>query len=48
MAVDEALLAELKATKAAIDELQKKLKDLVSQLRENGASAQEIGEALRG
>jgi hypothetical protein len=47
MAVDPELLAELKATKAAIDELQGKLKDLVADLRERGASAQEIGEALR-
>ncbi len=46
--MDEALLAELKTTKAAIDELQQKLKDLVSALRDRGASAQEIGEALRG
>jgi hypothetical protein len=48
MALDEALLAELKSTKAAIDELQLKLKALVTALREQGASAQEIGEALRG
>jgi hypothetical protein len=48
MALDEALLAELKTTKAAIDVLQQKLKDLVASLREQGASAQEIGEALRG
>ncbi|MDQ1367383.1 MAG: hypothetical protein QOJ52_1871 [Acidimicrobiaceae bacterium] len=48
MALDEALLAELRTTKAAIDELQGKLKDLVAALREQGASAQEIGDALRG
>jgi hypothetical protein len=48
MALDEGLVAELRATKAAIDELQVKLKDLVGALREQGASAQEIGEALRG
>jgi hypothetical protein len=48
MAVDEGLLAELKTTKAAIDELQVRLKELVAALREGGASAQEIGEALRG
>lgn len=47
MALDEALVAELKATKAAIDELQQKLKDVVASLRERGASAQEIGEVLR-
>ena len=47
MPLDEALVAELQATKAAIDELQEKLKDLVSRLREQGASAQEIAEALR-
>lgn len=45
--MDAAVLAELKATKAAIDDLQTKLKALVSQLRDQGASAQEIGEALR-
>lgn len=48
MALDEGLLTELKTTKAAIDELQQKLKDLVAQLREQGASAQEIAQALRG
>jgi len=48
LAVDETLLAELKTTKAAIDELQQKLKTLVASLREQGASAQEIAEALRG
>ena len=47
MPLDEALLAELRTTKAQIDELQTKLKALVEQLRENGASAQEIAEALR-
>jgi hypothetical protein len=47
VALDEGLVAELKATKAAIDGLQQKLKDLVAALREQGASAQEIGEALR-
>jgi hypothetical protein len=46
--MDEGILAELKTTKAAIDELQTRLKDLVSQLREQGATAQEIGAALRG
>ena len=47
MALDEALLAEMRETKAAIDELQQKLKDLVTALRERGASSQEIAEALR-
>lgn len=48
MAVDEALLAELRTVKAEIDTLQERLKDLVNQLREKGASAQEIAAALRG
>ena len=48
MALDEAVLAELKETKAAIDVLQAKLKALVAQLRERGATAQEIAEHLRG
>lgn len=48
MSLDEADLAELKATKATIDELQQKLKELVAQLLEQGASAQELAEALRG
>jgi DNA-directed RNA polymerase specialized sigma24 family protein len=47
MPLDEIVLAELKETKAAIDELQQRLKDLVTQLREQGASTQEIAEALR-
>ena len=45
--LDQALLAELRTTKAAIDELQTKLKELVTQLRDQGASTQEIAEALR-
>jgi len=48
MAVDPDLLAELKATKAEIDGLQVKLKDLVSRLRDGGATAPEIAEFLRG
>jgi uncharacterized coiled-coil protein SlyX len=48
MPVDEALLAELRTTKAEIDQLQERLKSLVEQLREKGATAQEIAEALRG
>ena len=47
MALDADVLAELKQTKAEIDLLQDKLKELVARLRENGASAQEIAEALR-
>jgi hypothetical protein len=47
MPLDEAILSELRTTKASIDELQEKLKDLVGQLREQGATAQEIAEALR-
>lgn len=47
MPLDEALLAELKTTKATIDELQEQLKRLVAQLQEQGASAQEIAAALR-
>jgi hypothetical protein len=48
MPLDPALLSELKETKAAIDELQVKLKDLVARLQEGGASTQEITAALRG
>lgn len=47
MPVDEAILAELRLVKAEIDRLQARLKDLVNRLRENGATAQEIGDALR-
>ncbi len=46
--LDEEVVAQLRATKAQIDELQQRLKELVAQLRADGASAQEIGEALRG
>ena len=48
MALDEAVLAELKETKAQIDQLQERLKALVAELRDKGATAQEIGDALRG
>jgi len=48
MPLDDALLAELRSTKSAIDVLQQKLKDLVGQLQAQGASAQEIAAALRG
>lgn len=47
MALDEAVLADLKQTKSEIDRLQERLKELVAQLRDNGASTQEIAEALR-
>jgi len=47
MALDEGVLADLKETKAQIDKLQERLKELVGRLREQGASAQEIAEALR-
>ena len=47
MALDPTVLTELRETKAAIDELQEKLKELVARLRDGGASAQEIAEALR-
>jgi hypothetical protein len=48
MPLDEDLLTELRETKAAIDQLQERLKDLVAQLRDRGATAQEIAAALRG
>jgi hypothetical protein len=48
MALDEAVLADLKQTKAQIDVLQERLKALVAELRDKGATAQEIAEALRG
>ena len=48
MAVDEQLLADLKDTKAQIDLLQQRLKELVGRLQEGGATTQEITEALRG
>lgn len=48
MAVDEALLAELKRTKAEIDRLQEQLKSLVARLQDAGATTQEITQALRG
>jgi uncharacterized coiled-coil protein SlyX len=47
MPLDEELLAELKQTKAEIDRLQVRLRDLVAQLQEQGASTQEITQALR-
>jgi len=45
--LDEDLLAELKQTKAEIDRLQVRLKDLVARLQEGGATTQEITQALR-
>jgi hypothetical protein len=48
MALDPELLDELRRTKSQIDELQTRLKALVAQLQANGASTQEIAEALRG
>jgi hypothetical protein len=47
MALDETLLADLKQTKSEIDVLQAKLKELVAQLQEQGATTQEITAALR-
>lgn len=48
MALDEAVLADLRETKTQIDTLQTRLKELVAALQEKGASTQEIAEALRG
>ena len=48
MPLDPDLLAEMRETKAEIDRLQKRLKDLVTLLRESGATTQEIADALRG
>ncbi len=48
MPLDKELLAEMKQTKSEIDRLQVRLKDLVARLQENGATTQEITQALRG
>ncbi|MGQ0744307.1 MAG: hypothetical protein ACT4OS_08255 [Acidimicrobiales bacterium] len=48
MSLDPVLLEELRVTKAEIDRLQVILKDIVGRLREAGASAPEIADALRG
>lgn len=48
MALDQDVLAELRTTKAEIDKLQQRLKELVADLQEKGASTQEIADALRG
>ena len=47
MPLDEGLLAELKQAKAEIDRLQLQLTDVVSRLRESGATSEEIAQALR-
>ncbi|MDQ3641377.1 MAG: hypothetical protein M3450_07915 [Actinomycetota bacterium] len=47
MPLDAEVLAELKQTKAEIDRLQVRLKDLVARLQEGGATTQEITQALR-
>ena len=47
MALDEEVLAELKQTKAEIDRLQVRLKNLVARLQKSGATTQEITQALR-
>ena len=48
MPLDETLLDELKRTKAEIDRLQARLRELVAALEERGATKQEIAQALRG
>jgi hypothetical protein len=48
MPLDQDVLTELRQTKAEIDKLQQRLKELVGALQEKGATAQEIAEALRG
>ena len=47
MPLDKELLAEMKQTKAEIDRLQVRLRDLVARLQESGATTQEITQALR-
>jgi uncharacterized coiled-coil protein SlyX len=47
MPLDPETLDRLRETKAEIDKLQTRLKELVEELREKGATAQEIGEAIR-
>ena len=42
------LLEDLRTTKAEIDRLQDRLKELVGQLRDSGMDAGEIGQFLRG
>jgi hypothetical protein len=46
--LDPSVLAELRATKAQIDELQVRLRELVASLQAAGATAQEIAAVLRG
>ena len=48
MASTDELLDELRRTKADIDQLQSRLKELVTQLQEAGMSTQDITAALKG
>lgn len=48
MPLDPEVLADLRRTKTEIDALQVQLKELVARLRDGGATAQEIADALRG
>lgn len=48
MATNDELLAELRSTKADIDKLQARLKELVTELQQAGMSTQDITAALKG
>ena len=48
MASTDELLDELRRTKADIDQLQSRLKELVTQLQDAGMSTQDITAALKG
>ena len=48
MATNDELLAELRSTKADIDKLQARLKELVTELQRAGMSTQDITAALKG
>ena len=48
MASNDELLEELRRTKGEIDQLQTRLKELVTQLQEAGMSTQDITAALKG
>jgi uncharacterized coiled-coil protein SlyX len=48
MASNDELLADLRRTKSEIDQLQARLKELVSQLQDAGMSTQDITAALKG